>query len=332
MTTPVRDFHMHSNCSDGLFDPTELVRYAWRSGVEEISLTDHDTIAGLDEAQVAADEVGVRFVPGIELTCKHGNITVHILGYGFRTSVASADRWLTDYLTGLKERDLAYARKMCAMTCENPLIVKTPDGGKHHVCVKPEEIGPGRGSMTSPIHIAMVLAAKLGKISPGLQIPPRHCMYLFTGRPEPERRGESYWPELRQRYVDQLKPFAISPGTRWWIQREKDDLLSADQAIAAITGMGGLPVLAHPGEQRLSAEYIRSIAALGVKGIEVYTFKHGPGLISQLEDLASELGLFTTAGTDFHDPHHRAQVAPGQDREGRYLRDGVSADDLVGIP
>ena len=50
MAAPIRDLHTHSNCSDGLSDPAELVRQAARSGVEELSLTDHDTLAGLDEA------------------------------------------------------------------------------------------------------------------------------------------------------------------------------------------------------------------------------------------------------------------------------------------
>ncbi|MFB6241059.1 MAG: PHP domain-containing protein, partial [Gemmatimonadota bacterium] len=62
------DLHLHSTASDGTETPAEVVERAARRGLEGISLTDHDTIDGLEEAQRAAEEHGLRFLPGPELS------------------------------------------------------------------------------------------------------------------------------------------------------------------------------------------------------------------------------------------------------------------------
>ena len=63
--------------------PTELVKYAHKRGLSAISITDHDAIDGINEAVDAGEEVGVAIVPGIELSVKHCDLTLHILGYYF---------------------------------------------------------------------------------------------------------------------------------------------------------------------------------------------------------------------------------------------------------
>ncbi len=62
------DLHTHSCCSDGSLPPGDLVRRASASGLDVLALTDHDTIAGLDEARDAAAEAGIRLVPGVEIS------------------------------------------------------------------------------------------------------------------------------------------------------------------------------------------------------------------------------------------------------------------------
>ena len=323
---PIRDFHVHSNCSDGLFGPAELVEYAARSGVEELSLTDHDTMAGLEEAQQSAQKLGVRFMPGLELTCRFHGRTIHVLGYGFRLAAASGDARLTAYLDEVKQRDRQWAGEMCRRSCEDPLIVKTPEGREHRVCVREEELSWARGTIASAFHLAVVLAEKFGAIADELRIPARHCFYLFTGRHEPERQDESYWPELRSRYAPLMERFNVPVRTCWWTPRPTADLLEVDEAIRTLERIGGIPVLAHPGEQELTGEHLAELAGLGLRGMEVYTYKHGPELVAELEALAEDLGLCTTSGTDFHDPDHRAQVELGRDRAGNHLTRGLSID------
>ncbi len=75
------DFHTHSYCSDGTKAPAEVARAAKENGLAAFALTDHDTLAGLAEAEAAAKALGVRFVPGLEFDIK-ADFTLHILGLG----------------------------------------------------------------------------------------------------------------------------------------------------------------------------------------------------------------------------------------------------------
>ncbi|MEI6146421.1 MAG: PHP domain-containing protein [Methylococcales bacterium] len=76
------DLHSHSTASDGALSPTELVQRALDCGVTALALTDHDTTSGLQEAQHQADLVGMRLIPGIELSTNWQNKCFHIVGLG----------------------------------------------------------------------------------------------------------------------------------------------------------------------------------------------------------------------------------------------------------
>lgn len=76
------DLHLHSNASDGTDDPAEVVRRAVAAGQDVIALTDHDTIAGWDEAREAAGR-SLTLVPGMELSCTLDGRSVHLLAYLF---------------------------------------------------------------------------------------------------------------------------------------------------------------------------------------------------------------------------------------------------------
>ena len=75
------DFHVHSNASDGLFSPLEVVKIMAGAGLAAIGLTDHDTINGLPEAACAADQYGIELLPGVEISAVEDNVDIHILGY-----------------------------------------------------------------------------------------------------------------------------------------------------------------------------------------------------------------------------------------------------------
>ncbi len=77
------DLHCHSTASDGTLPPEEVVRLAHRSGLAGLSLTDHDTIAGIAPAAAEAAKIGLAFLPGIEISCTYpAPGTMHLLGYG----------------------------------------------------------------------------------------------------------------------------------------------------------------------------------------------------------------------------------------------------------
>lgn len=75
------DLHTHSTASDGTQPPADLVADAARAGLTTVALTDHDTTAGWGEAEDAAVRLGVHLVRGIEVSCSHRGISIHLLGY-----------------------------------------------------------------------------------------------------------------------------------------------------------------------------------------------------------------------------------------------------------
>jgi 3',5'-nucleoside bisphosphate phosphatase len=75
------DLHTHSSASDGTEPAGVVVAQAARAGLDVVALTDHDTYAGWPAAVAAASEHGVAVVRGIEVSCSHEGISVHLLGY-----------------------------------------------------------------------------------------------------------------------------------------------------------------------------------------------------------------------------------------------------------
>ncbi len=74
------DLHAHSTASDGALTPTELMRLAARRGLSALAVTDHDTLGGLAEAEVAAADVGVELVPGVEIAVDYPYGKMELLG------------------------------------------------------------------------------------------------------------------------------------------------------------------------------------------------------------------------------------------------------------
>lgn len=76
------DLHCHSNVSDGVLSPTELVARACKQGVTALALTDHDTTAGFQEAKTAANANNIKLISGIELSTSWQDKSFHVVGLG----------------------------------------------------------------------------------------------------------------------------------------------------------------------------------------------------------------------------------------------------------
>ena len=74
------DLHCHSTVSDGVLTPTELVNHAAEKGVRVLALTDHDDVAGLAEARSVAEQHGMNFINGVEISVTWRRRTLHIVG------------------------------------------------------------------------------------------------------------------------------------------------------------------------------------------------------------------------------------------------------------
>ena len=77
------DLHVHSSASDGVFPPAEVVTLAASKGFAVLSISDHDTVAGLQEGFAAAAKQGIELLAGVELSTHLNGDEVHILGYCF---------------------------------------------------------------------------------------------------------------------------------------------------------------------------------------------------------------------------------------------------------
>lgn len=104
------DFHNHSTASDGILTPIEMVERAYRNDVKYFSLTDHDTISGLNAASKKASELNINFIPGIELSTNHNNESIHVLGF-FRDSSYNNPEFIS-FLDSIKNKRIIRAKKM----------------------------------------------------------------------------------------------------------------------------------------------------------------------------------------------------------------------------
>ena len=102
------ELHCHSTASDGSLRPKELVNLAYKNRIKHLSLTDHDTVAGLKEAGEEAERLGINFITGIEVTADtsflgEGKRQFHILGYHFNPD-SPAMRELTGFFQSSRKK------------------------------------------------------------------------------------------------------------------------------------------------------------------------------------------------------------------------------------
>jgi 3',5'-nucleoside bisphosphate phosphatase len=98
------DLHGHSNVSDGVHSPTEVVQLAARSGVHVFALTDHDTTDGLAQAGAASRDAGMAFVAGVEISVSWRRYTLHVVGLGVDEDNAALQAGLTQLRAGRVDR------------------------------------------------------------------------------------------------------------------------------------------------------------------------------------------------------------------------------------
>lgn len=97
------DLHTHTTASDGMQSPAENVRLAKAAGLSAIAITDHDTVAGVAEAMLEGERLGIAVVPGVEVSTVANGTDIHILGYYTNND---DEKWLTRLasLRGLRDQ------------------------------------------------------------------------------------------------------------------------------------------------------------------------------------------------------------------------------------
>jgi len=272
MLGPMRiDLHTHSTASDGTDAPADLPRLAKQAGLDAFALTDHDTAAGLVPAAAAAEQLGLIFVPGIELSIHPDPFatelpldgqpapgSLHLLGYHIKP-LHPAIKSLIDQL------HLARATR-------NPRIIE-----------KLKELGV-RIDYTDVVAQANAPLAEHQVAVIGRP----HIAQVLVHRGYVKSIHEAF-----ARYLGQ--------GAAAYIPRE---LPTADKAIEAVHAAGGVAVLAHPVHLGLSPDdlehHIARLADLGLDGLETLHPDHEPIDTKRLTTLANRFDLLTTGGSDYH--------------------------------
>ena len=127
------DLHLHTTASDGMLPAADLVARAVGSGLTTISVTDHDTTAGLEEAGLAASAAGLSLVSGIEITAVEKGQDIHVLGYFFDPADARLGEFLRAQRADRVRRVHAICERLLALGCEidaGPLIAQSAGGGR----------------------------------------------------------------------------------------------------------------------------------------------------------------------------------------------------------
>ncbi|MDH4318801.1 MAG: PHP domain-containing protein, partial [Desulfobulbaceae bacterium] len=99
------DLHVHSVYSDGTDTPAELIRLARQANLSAIALTDHDTVAGVEEMLYLGREHDILVISGVEISCMHHDIPLHMLGYGIDHTCNEFATWINDIQTARVERN-----------------------------------------------------------------------------------------------------------------------------------------------------------------------------------------------------------------------------------
>ncbi|MCZ6765397.1 MAG: PHP domain-containing protein [bacterium] len=139
------DLHMHSTFSDGVHSPTKLVELAIKRKLRAISLTDHDSLGGVNEAIAAGNKYGLEVISGCELSCEFKGRDLHILGYGVDQNNAEFQDMLSKFRETRYKRGIKIVEKLNALGMN----------------IDPAEVlaKAGEGALGRP-HIAAVLVDK----------------------------------------------------------------------------------------------------------------------------------------------------------------------------
>ena len=264
MQQQVIDLHMHSTCSDGLLTPQELMLRCQQSGLQVVSLTDHDSIAGVYAATVAAYTHGIRVIPGCEISVNFEGQPLHLLAYQF------------DPHNGALRDALATALKNRTERTQN-LVNRLNELG----FITAEDC---RNSIASGENIGL-----------------RHVVRSIIGNPVNRRQLNSRGVQSENEFISALLKSgraAHMPRENDPPVEEAISLVHRAGGVAVIAHPG----LSRPGDYNYLAELIESLKRFGLDGIESFHAAHKEGTVRACHELAKEFGLFETGGSDFHYP------------------------------
>jgi len=130
---PAIDFHCHSHFSDGALSPLELLELAKARDVQQLAITDHDTVSAYSsQLHALAAKAGITLVTGCEISCLWQRRSIHVVGLNLNLAAAGFDRAMAIQAQARKDR----AEKITEVLQQLGFEVALPPGSR---------IGRGRG-------------------------------------------------------------------------------------------------------------------------------------------------------------------------------------------
>ena len=260
------DLHCHSTCSDGTYAPTDVVKRAHAAGIDVLALTDHDTLAGIDEAREVANAYDMQLINGVEISCEHTlsggygknkstNKIIHVLGLDFtdRDKMHATLQQLQDSRATRGQRITEKLSELLNIDFDELWQAILDKAGGN-----PQAVGRA--------HIGQVLF---------------------------ERGEVKTVQKAFDKYLADNKPAYVAI-----------EALTMQHGIELIHACGGRAVLAHPTRYQLSATRVRKLigefAQLGGDACELPATSEPISTRRMVDRTIAEHHLVTSIGSDFH--------------------------------
>lgn len=271
------DLHLHScHSDDGELTPTALVALCLEAGVTVAAVADHNTVDGVAEAVAAGEAAGVRIIPAIELDCEAPGAHVHLLGYGIDIQAPVWARITAD----VRAKEIATASRL--VEGARSLGLRVDDAALAGKAI--------RGVITVEMIADVALAEPANDASEVL------APYRAGGARSDNPYVNVYWD-----FYAPGKPLHVPVA-----------YMSLREAQDVVRGAGGVPVLAHPGQNLgMDEQLVEGVLAEGIDGLEVFSSYHTQAMCDFYRNLARSRGLRMTAGSDFHG-RSKPQVCVGE--------------------
>ena len=267
MDAPTFDLQSHSIHSDGELAPAAVVEAAAKAGVTLLALTDHDSTAGVPEAAAAAERLGLRLLPAVEIsTLDPAGQDLHICGYGIDIAFAALGEQLRRSRADRQERAQRMVEALTRLGWSinhDVLAQRTAAGktiGRPHLA---------QAVVTNPANASRLREEGLSDATAFL------VAYLIEGRPAFSAREA---PTVREaiRLIQAAGGVAVWGHPFWDISQDAEVLATLDR-----------------------------FHGYGIDGVEAFYVTHTEPQTALLVRRCAELGLFTTGSSDFHGPGHR---------------------------
>ncbi|OOM73656.1 PHP domain protein [Clostridium puniceum] len=260
------DLHMHSICSDdGEFEPKNLADLCLEKDIKYFSIADHNCVKGIKEAKEYCTGKDIEIIPAIELDCTTDKVNLHVLGYGI------------DY------------NKQIFNEIEESIIQQEQVASKKRMkLIRDLGIDFSDEVIDSLSRNGVVNGEMIAEAA--MEFDKNHKNPLLMPYYENGSRSDNPYVNFYWDYCAQGKPAYAEVK-----------FISLQEAIKIIEESGGVPILAHPGNNvKENINLLKDIISCGIKGIEVYSSYHSKEQVAFYKEFALKHKLLLTCGSDFH--------------------------------